>query len=190
MRKKCYDTLMIRQVRGTVVGHETGGIILEVAGWGTLVSVANPDAYTVGTELTLKTYLAVKQDGMDLYGFPDDAERRFFELLVGVPGVGPKTALSILRRAPREALEGAIGKRDLDYLTRVIGLGKKVAEKLMVELSEKVGQGQAPDADDSEVFDTLIALGYTEREARATLAKVPASITGKDARLKAALSGK
>lgn len=179
---------MIRQVRGTVVGTEPGGIVLEVAGWGAFIHVAAPDAYPLGAELTLKTYLALKQDGMDLYGFADDAERRFFELLVGVPGVGPKTALSILRKAPREALEGAIGKRDLDYLTRVIGLGKKAAEKLMVELSEKVGTGGAPDTDDAEVFDTLVALGYTDREARAALAKIPASVSGKDARLKAALS--
>lgn len=181
---------MIRQVRGIVVGTDAGGIVLDVSGWGALVHVASPDSYPEGMEVALKTYLAVKQDGMDLYGFPDEAERRFFELLVGVPGVGPKTALSILRKAPREALEGAIGKRDLDYLTRVIGLGKKAAEKLMVELSEKVGSGTAPDADDSEVFDTLVALGYTEREARQTLGKVPATVVGKDARLKAALSAK
>lgn len=190
MRKKCYDSRMIRQVQGTVAAIEGGGIVLDIGGWGALVHVAAPDAYAEGMSLSLKTYLAVKQDGFDLYGFPDEAERRFFELLVGVPGVGPKTALSILRKAPREALEGAIGKRDLDYLTRVVGLGKKAAEKLMVELSEKVGQGTAPDADDGEVFDTLVALGYTEREARAALSKIPASVTGKDARLKAALSAK
>jgi len=190
MRKKCYDTLMIRHVRGTVMGTDAGGIVLDISGWGTLVHVVSPETYPEGAEITLKTYLAIKQDGMDLYGFADEAERKFFELLLGVPGVGPKTALSILRKAPREALEGAIGKRDLDYLTRVIGLGKKAAEKLMVELSEKVGGGTAPDSDDGEVFDTLVALGYTDREARATLGKIPASVVGKDARLKAALSAK
>ena len=179
---------MIRQITGRVVQAEAGGIVLDVSGWGALVHVASPETYTEGREITLKTYLAVKQDGMDLYGFPDEAERRFFELLLSVSGVGPKTALGILRKAPYEALAGAIGKRDLEYLTRVVGLGKKAAEKLMVELSEKVGAGKAPDADDSEVFDTLVALGYTDREARATLGKIPASIVGKDARLKAALS--
>lgn len=181
---------MIRQVQGTVVGAEAAGIVVDIAGWGVLVHVADPASYATGTALTLKTYLAVKQDGFDLYGFPDEGERRFFELLVGVPGVGPKTALGILRKAPRAALEGAIGARDLDYLTRVAGLGKKAAEKLVVELSEKVGPAGAPDADDSEVFDTLVALGYTEREARAALGRVPASIAGKDDRLKAALSTK
>lgn len=179
---------MIRQIRGTVADTEAGCVILDVGGWGVQVHIADPLAYAPGAVCTLKTYLALKQDGVDLYGFPDEAERRFFELLVGVPGVGPKTALSILRKAPREALEGAIGARDLNYLTRVIGLGKKAAEKLLVELSEKVSTGNTPDTDDGEVFDTLVALGYTEREARTALGKIPATVTGKDARLKAALS--
>lgn len=181
---------MIRQVRGVVVETGPTSIVVEVSGWGAEIHVASPLNYPEGVEVTLKTYLAVTQAGMDLYGFGDEEERRFFELLLGVSGVGPKTALSILRRAPREALEGAIGKRDLDYLTRVVGLGKKAAEKLMVELSEKVGGGKEPDSDESEVFDTLVALGYTEREARTTLGKIPASVVGKDARLKAALSAK
>ncbi|HEX2792109.1 MAG TPA: Holliday junction branch migration protein RuvA, partial [Candidatus Paceibacterota bacterium] len=136
----------------------------------------------------LKTYLCIKQDGVDLYGFPTEEDRRFFELLVSVSGVGPKTAMSIFRKAPRQALEGAIGSRDLTYLTRVLGLGKKAAEKLIVELAEKMS-GDAVQGDaDAEVFDTLIALGYTEREARRTLALLPSTLIGKDERLKAALT--
>lgn len=182
---------MIRQVRGTVVGTEPGGLILDVNGWGAFIYMASPESYPEGAEIALKTYLAVKQDGMDLYGFPDEGERRFFELLVGVPGVGPKTALSILRKAPREALEGAIGSRDLDYLTRVIGLGKKAAEKLIVELAEKIGvTDKVHDDEDGEVFDTLVALGYTDREARKAVAGISTAVVGKDARLKAALSAK
>lgn len=181
---------MIREIRGTVLGHEDDGVVIDVGGWGVFVHLASTEGLLQGSAVTLKTFLSIKQDGIDLYGFRDEAERKFFELLLSVPGVGPKTALSILRKAPREALEGAIGKRDLDYLTRVIGLGKKAAEKLMVELSEKVGGGSVPDSDDGEVFDTLVALGYTEREARAALTRLPASLTGKDARLKAVLSAK
>lgn len=179
---------MIKELRGTVVSMEAAGIVVDVSGWGIFVHLAAPGAFVEGAPVSLKTYLAVKQDGVDLYGFPDEAERSFFELLLSVPGVGPKTALSILRRAPREALEGAIAKRDLPYLTRVVGLGKKAAEKLAVELSEKVRNGVAPDDNDAEVFDTLVALGYTEREARTALAALPASLLGKDDRLKAALS--
>jgi len=133
--------------------------------------------------------MAVKQDGIDLYGFEDPADLRFFELCLGVPGVGPKTVLSFLVRSPREAMEAAIGRRDLSYLTRVVGLGKKAAEKLMVELSEKMGVSEGEhQGDDAEVFDTLVALGYTEREARKALGSIPLHVTGRDARLKAALS--
>lgn len=181
---------MIRQVRGTVLEAQTDSVVLDVSGWGVFVSVADGTQFLLDTELTLHTYTAFKQDGVELFGFIDTAERRFFELLLGVSGVGPKTALGIFRKAPRQTLEAAIGARDLDYLTRVAGLSKKVAEKLLVELSDKVkpDESATPDADDGEVFDTLVALGYTDREARAALAKIPKQVSGKDARLKAALS--
>ncbi len=182
-----YDRAMIRQIRGTVLSVGPLGAVIEVAGFGIDVRMSSPEGLTVGAEATLATHLAVKQDGMELYGFASPSDRDFFELLLGVSGVGPKTALSVLRRAPRESLIGAIGKRDLNYLTKVVGLGKKSAEKMLVELSEKVGDAAHDDAD-GEVFDTLVALGYTEREARKALQGIPDSITGKDARLKAALS--
>ena len=179
---------MIREIRGTVLMVETGGATIDVAGWGVFVHLATPELLTMGDTTSLKTYLAVKQDGMDLYGFLIEEDRRFFEHLLSVSGVGPKTALSILRKGTRESLERAIGARDITYLTRVIGLGKKAAEKLSVELSEKMSGGPAHDDADAEVFDTLVALGYTEREARKTLGSLPTELTGKDARLKAALS--
>lgn len=179
---------MIRELRGSVLRTEAAGVVVNVSGWGVLVCVANPEAFQAGDEVSLKTHLAVKQDGVELYGFADAADLRFFELTLQVPGVGPKTALSLLKRASRESLEAAISKRDVAYLTRVVGLGKKAAEKLIVELSEKTGTGVAHDSDDAEVFDTLVALGYTEREARKALGGVPTSIEGKEARLRAALS--
>lgn len=179
---------MIRQVRGTVQSIEPLGAVIEVSGWGVFVAMSDPERLSPGAEAALHTYLAVKQDGLELYGFTDAADLRFFELLLGVPGVGPKTALAILRKAPRESLIGAIGKRDLEYLTRVAGIGKKAAEKMLVELSDKVGDAGAHDDSDAEVFDTLVALGYTEREARGAVANIPKDVAGKDARLKAALS--
>jgi Holliday junction DNA helicase RuvA len=179
---------MIREIRGKILSIGTDSAVLDVSGWGVEVHLASIEGLLEEKEVSLKTYFAIRQDGMELYGFRDEAERHFFELLLSVPGVGPKTALSILRRAPREALEGAIATRDIPYLTRVIGLGKKVAEKLAVELSEKLGGGKAHDDNDAEVFDTLVALGYTEREARAALGAIPSSVLGKDERLKAALS--
>ena len=178
---------MIQQIRGKVLETGVVSAVVEVAGLGLLVRMPATDDLTVGFEATLATHLAVRQDGMELYGFMNTDDRDFFELLLTVSGVGPKTALSVLRRAPRAALVGAIGKRDLEYLTKVVGLGKKSAEKMLVELSEKVGDA-AHDNADGEVFDTLVALGYTEREARAALATLPPSTRGKEARLKAALA--
>lgn len=180
---------MIRRIRGTVLSVGAASVVVEVAGFGVEVRTAAPETARVGEETAFATHLAVKQDGMELYGFQDEADRDFFEKLLGVSGVGPKTALSILRRASRESLMGAIGKRDLNYLTKVVGLGKKSAEKLLVELSEKMN-GAMHDGQDGEVFDTLVALGYTEREARSAVQAIPESVAGKEARLKAALSAK
>jgi len=182
---------MIHQIRGEVLGNEPGGVIIDIAGFGIFVHLAGSELLTPGEVVTLTTYLAVKQDGMDLYGFTSSADRRFFELLLTVSGVGPKTALSIFSKASRESLEGAIASRDISYLTRVVGLGKKAAEKLAVELADKLDAGvRTPDGDDGEVFDTLVALGYTEREARAALGTIPLHVQGRDARLKSVLSKK
>jgi len=178
---------MIRHIRGTVLSVGLTSAVIEVAGFGIEVRMSSPQTLTVGAEANLATYLAVKQDGMDMYGFADVADRNFFELVLSVSGVGPKTALSVLRRSTREALEGAIGARDLNYLTKVVGLGKKSAEKMLVELADKVGPSSHDDHD-GEVFDTLVALGYTEREARKAVQDIPDSAVGKDLRLKAALS--
>lgn len=180
---------MIREIRGTVMQVEAQAVVIDVSGFGILVHLASPEELSAGAPVQLKTYMAFRQDGVDLYGFMNEAERHFFELLLTVPSVGPKTALTIMRKAPRETLEGAIAARDMDYLVRVAGLGKKAAEKLCVLLSDKLlGTEQAHDESDGDVFDTLVALGYTEREARSALATIPKSAVGKDARLKAALS--
>lgn len=179
---------MIRSITGTILSVEPLGVVVDVNGWGVLVLIASPERYTEGQIITLLTYLAVKQDGIDLYGFNDAGERSLFELFLSVSGVGPKTALSLLKRAPLDGLRSAIATRDVQYLTRVAGLGKKSAEKIIVEIAEKIGGATTSTGDDAEVFDTLVALGYTEREARSALAGIEKSVSGKEARLKAALS--
>lgn len=178
---------MIRQIHGKVLSVGPTSAVIEVSGFGIAVHMGSPEALHIGNEASLATHLVLKQDGLELYGFTDPADRDFFELILTVSGVGPKTAINVLRRAPRTALEGAIGKRDLTYLTKVVGLGKKSAEKMLIELADKVGPSTHDDAD-GEVFDTLIALGYTEREARKALQEISMDIVGKEKRLKAALS--
>lgn len=178
---------MIRQIRGKVLSIGTASAIIEIMGFGIEVRMNTPQTLSVGSEVCLVTHLAVKQDGLEIYGFLDEADRDFFELILSVPGIGPKTAQNVLRRASRNALEGAIGTRDLVYLTKIVGLGKKSAEKILAELADKVGP-RIHDNADGEVFDTLVALGYSEREARKALQAIPDSAIGKDMRLKAALS--
>ena len=181
---------MIREIHGKVLSVEPLGAVVEVAGFGIFVHLAIPTTVTAGEDALIMTYLAGKQDGLELYGFTEEADRRFFELALSVSGVGPKTALSLLRRAPREKIEEAIAKRDIPYLTRVVGMGKKSAEKLVVEIGERIHlSGESAQGEDAEVFDTLVALGYTEREARSAVSGIPKDVAGKDARLRAALSG-
>ncbi|OGG78052.1 Holliday junction DNA helicase RuvA [Candidatus Kaiserbacteria bacterium RIFCSPLOWO2_01_FULL_52_12b] len=178
---------MIRRIRGKVLSVGPISAVIEVAVFGIEVRMSAPQTLSVGKEANLATHLAVKQDGLELYGFSGTEDRDFFELILTVSGVGPKTALSVLRRSTREALEGAISTRDLNYLTKVVGLGKKSAEKMLVELADKIGP-HSHSREDGEVFDTLVALGYTEREARKALQAIPDGVVGKDMRLKAALS--
>ena len=179
---------MIKQLSGTVSSSDIHGVVVDVSGWGVHVHVTSPESFLEGDAVTLHTHLALKQDGADLYGFSTKEDLQFFELCLSVSGIGPKTALAFLKRAPRENLETAIASRDINYLTKVAGLGKKAAEKLMVEIGEKL-KGMEADVlgEDGEVFDTLVALGYSEREARKAVQAIPKSVEGKDARLKAAL---
>ncbi|HFC10811.1 MAG TPA: Holliday junction branch migration protein RuvA [Candidatus Kaiserbacteria bacterium] len=180
---------MIRTISGTVLSIEPGGVVVNVSGWGVFVHLAVVEPFPIGSTITLATHLAMKKDGPELYGFVDSGDRAFFELALTVPGLGPKTALSILRRSAREQLETAIAKRDVKYLTRVVGLGKKSAEKLVVELADKVTAKEGLNSDtDSEVFDMLVALGYTGHEARKALEEIPPEAKGIDERLKSALS--
>jgi len=186
----CYDISMIRTISGVV--QDTGEItaVIGVFGLGLSVYVPQNDLalLTIGEEVTLHTHLALRENAADLYGFKDPETLHFFELLLGVSGVGPRSALGITNLAPVSVLCDAIRARDIQYLTRVAGVGKKMAEKVVLELKDKVGEGSTEvRTDDTEILDTLVALGYKESEAKKALHAIPNTITEKDARLKAAL---
>jgi len=180
---------MIRQVRGKVRTREVNGAMIDGGGWGVFLYMATTEGILTGAEVMVLTHMAGKQEGIELCGFVDPLDLQLFTMFLSVSGGGLNTALSSLTRVLREALEQAIGTRDITYLTRVAGLGKKAAEKLAVELSEKIEVStHAQQGTDAEVFDTLVALGYTDREARKALASIPLHAEGRAARLKAALS--
>jgi len=184
---------MIAQLRGTIVHSGIGYVILEVAGVGYRIYATSGTLQKLRGkkgELTLWTHLAVRETAHDLYGFLTEEELIFFEMLIGIPGIGPKSGLSILSLADVKTLRSAIAHGDTSYLTRVSGIGKKNAEKIVLELRDKLGALEADETLPSEHADTyeaLRALGYGAKEVREALQGIPSDIIDTAERLKAAL---
>lgn len=173
---------MIASLAGTVQKIESGSLILHVGGVGIRVYVPRTvleDVGGVGRRMTLHTHLLVREDGLTLYGFENEEDLQLFEVLLGVNGVGPKVALSILGTLSPELLKSAIMREETAVLQRVPGIGKKTAERLLLELRDKLGKslpalaasvpGKAaaalPADPRSDILNALLALGYNEREA-------------------------
>jgi holliday junction DNA helicase RuvA len=187
---------MIAQITGTITFKGDRFLVIDVAGVGYKVFIA-PETLRNITEdkksATFWTHTHVREDSLDLYGFPTYAEMSFFETLISVSGVGPKSALGILGVAPLDTLKRAIASGETVYLTKVSGIGKRVAEKIIVELRDKLGgdtmsdemrQGMQGDAD---VIDALLTMGYGQREAREVIQKIPNDIIDTKKRLAEAL---
>jgi len=179
--------LVLRAGRLAVV--ENGGMAFKVFTNERTVSHLPP----AGTEVKFFTYLNVREDGLDLYGFLDQAELAFFEMLISVSGVGPKSALSIMDVAKLEELSAAIKEGRPDLMTRASGIGTKTAERIIVELRSKVQSAKSglvveKMEGDSDIVEALTNLGYRREEARAALAKIDPKTQGMEARLKAALA--
>jgi len=137
-------------------------------------------------KVKLYTYLYVREDKMHLYGFLNQEELEFFELLVSISGIGPKGALGILTVASVKALKKAIASGESDILTKVSGVGKKIAEKVVLELRNKVDSVDNISFD-NEAIDALVALGYRLSEAREALSKIPEDIKDIGEKVKQAL---
>lgn len=164
---------MIGSIRGKVLLKEDRFILIETIGVGYKVWLAQDNLAQIkkDQELLVWTHTHVREDSLDLYGFLKYEELEFFELLINVSGIGPKGALTILSVASVETLRRAIITNDLPYLTKISGIGKKTAEKMVIELRDKVGtleQGGTL----QEELDALLALqalGYSQNEAREAL---------------------
>lgn len=158
------------------MGNDEGEIVLMTAGgvgYRVMVSSGSAQNWRVGQEVEIQTYLAVRETALDLYGFVDENERALFLKFLDVSGVGPKTALHILSLGSVGDLSSAISRGDVTHLTKVSGIGKKTAERLVVELKGKLGsistgnskQVKTSDAV-SDVIDGLVAMGYSALQAR------------------------
>ena len=162
---------MIGHLTGSVIETADNHILLSVGGVGYKVHTTEAslrDA-SLTTELSLYTHLAVRETALDLYGFTTRSELEFFELLIGISGIGPKVGLSILSAALPETLYTAVVNEDTSVLTKVSGIGKKNASKIILELKNKIDrfsgqfEGQKTTSEDIEVFEALEALGYNPR---------------------------
>jgi Holliday junction DNA helicase RuvA len=173
---------VIGSVRGTVLERTpTGEVLVEVGGVGyrCLVPLSAVPALAPGASTFLMTHLHVREDAMTLFGFPTRDERDTFETLIGASGVGPKLALAILSVHPPAALRAAVLDDDLDALCLVPGIGKRTAQKLMIELKSRLGvpdldlvepSGNGAPSARAEVRAALTELGYSADEIRVALA--------------------
>jgi Holliday junction DNA helicase RuvA len=166
---------MIARLRGKPVGRTAEGLVLDVNGVGYLVAATPSAAAKTGDEITVETYLHVREDALQLYGFADGAERELFVQLLGVNGVGPKVALAIVSGSRPEELRRAIVREDAARFQAIPGIGKKTAERIVLELKEKIVVGDHADGlapGDLTARDALVELGYSLVDAERALADV------------------
>jgi holliday junction DNA helicase RuvA len=187
---------MIYSISGKLAVKESNFIVTETGGLGLKLFASKRTIEAlppVGTEVKFFCHLHVREDALDLFGFTTPDELEFFEMLISVSGVGPKSALSILDIAQLDELSAAIKEGRPDLLTRAAGIGRKTAERVIIELKTKVHSSRSGSVvekmeTDSDLVEALMSLGYHRDQARAALAKVDESITGTEARLRAALA--
>jgi Holliday junction DNA helicase RuvA len=172
---------MIASIHGNVIHKESGSLVIEVGGLGLLVFVpTNVSEQTrLGDRLTLHTYLVVRQDALTLYGFDSADGREIFTQLLTVNGVGPRVAMSILSSLDPDTIRRAVFHEQGDLLSRVPGVGKKTAQKILFQLQDRIKavDGLEPVAAmsevDAEVLDALTTLGYSVVEAQAAIQHIP-----------------
>ncbi len=185
---------MIARIEGIIVHIDEKFIIVDVSGVGYKLSITTESlaSLILGEHTTFWVHTAVRENSIDLYGFKNTNEMSFFELLLDVSGIGPRSALSILSIAPIDTLKRAIATGDTGYLNKVSGIGKKTAEKIIIELRDKLQDYKNDEApgllrDESDIIEALKSLGYSQNEAREALKQVPPTTIGTNARIKEAL---
>lgn len=180
---------MISRLHGTILETSARYVVLDLNGVGYKVYMTEDALHGMksGQQATVWTYLAVREDALDLYGFPTQKERSFFELLISVSGIGPKSALNILSLVSADTLANSIRSGSVAHLVKVSGIGRKTAEKIVIELKDKLAgaslHGDDPAlsagmSSDMDALEALRALGYETDEAREALKKVAANSDG------------
>lgn len=172
---------MIATIRGEIIQIEENAIIVEVGGIGMRVFAPTPlrGQKKVGETVFVYTYLVVRETELTLYGFETQADRELFNLLLGVAGVGPKVALSVLSAMDIETVQRAVFSDEPELLSRVPGIGKKSAQKIALHLKDRMkptdtlASVASMSDSDSEVLEALTALGYSVVEGQAAIQSIP-----------------
>jgi len=187
---------MISYLTGKVIVKTDRSIIVDVQGVGYEIFTVPLllEKTKQGQEISVYTHLYVREDVMELFGFSTLEELNFFKDMIGVSGIGPKSALAVLMLASVADLKKAIVDEDASLLTKVSGIGKKTAERLILELKNKItnldvadASGQATGSSDGQAIDALVNLGYSIREAREVLQHINKDIGNVRDRIKEAL---
>ncbi len=184
---------MIAKLKGKIEYLKNNYAVVDVSGVGYKVYLS---AYTFGkiagmSEVNLFIYTYVREDTLALYGFLNQEELEMFELLISISGIGPKAGMGILSIATPKTIQAAILNEDSSILTKVSGIGKKTAERVILELRNKVADLSTSEKDevsvDADVLEALISMGYTITEARDALKAVPKDVKDVSARVKEAM---
>ncbi len=180
---------MIGSLRGRVLEVHATFFILEVGGVGYAVKASSSVLSSVkaGDESLFYIHDHVREDSRDLYGFSSWSEQEFFEKLLNVSGVGPKVALTLMSSGSIGQVKAAVMQGDLALLTSVPGVGKKTAQKIVLELKGQLVDVEDAVPGDSEVVDALVSLGYSAQQVRETLKFLPSTTTGIPERIREAL---
>lgn len=187
---------MISYLRGEIIFQSDKSIIVKTDNLGYQVFVTERFLEKIQQEkienLELYTYLNVREENLELFGFINLEELNFFKMLIGVNGVGPRMALHILSLANLSEIKQAIVNNRAEFLTKVSGVGKKTAERVVMELRYKIddikiGKDIKLSTEDEEVIDALLGLGYRISDAREALRKIPKDLKNSQEKLKAAL---
>lgn len=168
---------MISLIFGKILSNTGSEIVIMTnggVGYKILVNAARSEKWSVGSEVQVLTHLVIREDAQELFGFADARERGLFLNFVSVSGIGPKTAMHLLSLGTVDEIAAAIARSDVSYLTGVSGIGQKTAERIVVELKNKVGKLTEQLAEGvgdqlSDVVAGLVALGYSTSEARAAI---------------------
>ncbi len=165
---------MIARLKGKIISKHPTAIVIDVHGVGFEVNITTTTFESLGDsdEISLYTYLSVREDSLTLYGFSTNAEKEMFKLLIGISGIGPKLAQSILSGIQIEELKNAISEGNISRIIAVPGIGRKTAERLLVELRDKVekveevaGTTEPFPSVRSDAVSALVSLGYNQKQA-------------------------